>query len=125
MNLNDAIKLEPIKQFILNNGIIGTTAGVSIGMVTNLLIQSLVGDIIVPIIIFLCLKLNLQWLTNILPSHTEFSLNKFIKQLISWILTLLISFLFVKTAFEMLLGISHKKEVKDEKKIEPFSSYFL
>ena len=78
MNLTDAIKLEPIKQFILNNGIIGTTAGVSIGMVTNLLIQSLVGDIIVPIIIFLCLKLNLQWLTNILPSQSEFSLNKFI-----------------------------------------------
>jgi large-conductance mechanosensitive channel len=125
MNFNNAVDLEPIKQFILNNGIIGTTAGVSIGMVTNLLIQSLVGDIIVPIIIFLCLKLNLQWLTNILPAQTEFSFNKFIKQLISWILTLLISFLFVKTAFEMLLGISHKKEVKVEKKIEPFSSSFF
>ena len=133
--MNNSVSLEAIKDFIVQNNIIGTTAGVSVGMVTNLLIQSLSSDIIVPSIIYLCYKLNMKWLTAILPTETEFSLNKFIKQLISWILTLLISFLFVKAAFEFVFGISHHKEKKTKPentqkenvnapKMEPFNNFY-
>ena len=41
---------EQLKKFIVDNGIIGTAAGVSIAVVTKDVIQSLVGDIILPLI---------------------------------------------------------------------------
>ena len=40
--------VEQLKKFIIDNGIIGTAAGVSIALVTKDVIQSLVGDIIIP-----------------------------------------------------------------------------
>jgi len=118
---------ENLKTFIIDNGIIGTMAGVSIGIVTKDLITSLVGDIIIPVIIILLLKLNIPYLTKILPGNGKASLNitTFIKQLISWVFIIIISFVFIKGAVERLLGIDNsKKHDKSKDKVkEAFSFY--
>ena len=70
-------------------------------------------------------SLHIDSLTKILPIHGKAQLNimDFLKQFITWILIIVISFIFVKVAFEYLLGISNNKNgttnVKiDDKKIE-------
>jgi large-conductance mechanosensitive channel len=118
---------ENLKTFIIDNGIIGTMAGVSIGIVTKDLISSLVGDIIIPVIIILLLKLNMKSLTNILPINGKASLNitNFIKQLVSWLLVIVITFVFVKGAVERIFGIdnSKKSETKTKETKETFGTY--
>jgi large-conductance mechanosensitive channel len=103
-----------LKKFIVDNGIIGTTAGVAIALVTNDLIKSLASDIIVPIFIILFLKLNIKSLTAILPGKSELDITNFFKQFISWILVVVITFFFLKTAFEGILGAKKEVPVKKE-----------
>ena len=109
---------DSLKTFIIDNGIIGTMAGVSIGIVTKDLISSLVGDIIIPVIIILLLKLNVKSLTNILPGNNRSSLNitNFIRQFVSWALVIVITFVFVKGAVERLLGIDSSKKPESKTK---------
>jgi len=110
LNNGTSIFFTNFKNFLIDNGVIGTTAGVAIALVTNDLIKSLASDIIVPAFIILFLRLNIKSLTAILPGKADFDLTHFFKQLISWILVVIITFLFIKTAFEQLLGA--KKEDK-------------
>jgi large-conductance mechanosensitive channel len=97
--------VDNLKKFIADNNIVGTAAGVSIALVTKDVIQSLVGDVIIPGIIFLLLKLNIQSVTKVLPGNETFQMINFIKEFISWLFVVIITFVFVKFAFEGLLGI--------------------
>lgn len=117
--------LEELKKFIADNNIIGTCAGVIIALVTKDLILAFVGDIIIPLFIFLFLKLNIKWLTAILPSgKSTFDFTDFFKQFITWLLTILVTFFIIKATFETLLGVDmdKKEEKKEEKKKESFFS---
>jgi len=98
--------IEQLKKFIIDNGIIGTAAGVSIALVTKDVIQSLVGDIIIPGICVILLGLNIKYVSSCLPGKTNFDITNFIKQFISWIFVIVITFLFIKIAFNSLLGIN-------------------
>ena len=98
--------IEQLKKFIVDNGIIGTAAGVSIALVTKDVIQSLVGDIIIPSICALLLRLNITYITSCLPGKTNFDITNFIKQSISWVFVIIITFLFIKITFNSLLGIN-------------------
>ena len=49
-----------IKKFIVDNGIIGTMAGVAIALYTKDLILSFSGDIVIPLMNKLLLKLNIK-----------------------------------------------------------------
>jgi len=113
-NIDDAknkekMWMDQLKKFLVGNNIVGTAAGVSIALVTKDVISSLVGDIIIPGIIFLLLKLNIHSLTELLPGKSEFDFTNFIKEFISWIFVVVITFVFVKVAFEGLLGINNTK----------------
>jgi large-conductance mechanosensitive channel len=115
--------LEDLKKFIADNNIIGTCAGVIIALVTKDLILAFVGDIIIPLFIFLFLKLNIKWLTAILPSgKSTFDFTDFFKQFITWLLTILVTFFIIKATFETLLGVNmdKKEEKKEERKKESF-----
>lgn len=124
VNVSNHIFMEQFKKFIVDNGIIGTSAGVIIALVTKDLILSLVGDIIIPFFIILFLKLNIKSLTDVLPGKSNFDFTNFFKNLISWIITMMVTFFFIQTTFEFLLGIKKedKKEDIKEKK-ESFFSY--
>ena len=100
-----------LRKFVVDNNIVGTSAGVCIALATKDGIQSFVQDIVIPGIVILLHSLHVDWLTKILPLHGKSQLNvlNFINQFITWILIIIISFVFVKFAFEYLLGITTGK----------------
>jgi large-conductance mechanosensitive channel len=106
---------EQLKRFILDNGVIGTAAGVSIALVTKDIIQSFVGDIIIPSFIFVLSSLNIKGITGMLPGKKMLDLTNFFKQLISWILVIIITYLFITITFKVLLGIEITKPVTTDK----------
>jgi len=100
-----------LNKFIVDNNVVGTSAGVIIALVTKDLILAFVSDIIIPFFIFIFLKLKINWLTAILPSgKSSFDFTDFTKQFVTWILTLLVTFLIIKATFESLLGVSLNKK---------------
>ena len=105
---------EQLKKFILENNIIGTCAGVSIALVTKDAIQSFVGDIIIPFIYILLIRLNIKSLTAILPDKSNLNIRNFIKEVVSWIFVIIITFLFIKIAFMSLLGIDVNEATKEK-----------
>ncbi len=94
-----------LKQFIVSNNIVGTSAGVCIALATKDSIQSLISDIIVPSFVALLRTLNIPSLAKYLPVGKQLNVGNFIKQLITFILIIIISFAFVKVAFGYLLGV--------------------
>jgi large-conductance mechanosensitive channel len=118
MLFGNANNLEDFKKFILENGIVGTAAGVTVGVASKDLILSLSGDIIMPSIILLLQNMNLKSLKNYLPTgKSKLDFQSFFKNIISWILILLLSYVFVKVTFRYLFGIERKEDVtKDDKK---------
>ena len=60
MLFGKANNLEDFKKFVLENGIVGTAAGVTVGVASKDLILSLSGDIIIPTIILFLQTLNLK-----------------------------------------------------------------
>ena len=100
-----------LRKFVVDNNIVGTSAGVCIALATKDGIQSFVQDIVIPGIVIILHSLHVDWLTKILPLHGKSQLNvlNFINQFVTWILIIIISFVFVKFAFEYLLGITNGK----------------
>jgi large-conductance mechanosensitive channel len=114
-----------LRKFVVDNNIVGTSAGVCIALATKDGIQSFVQDIVIPGIVILLHSLHVDWLTKILPIHGKSQLNvlNFINQFITWILIIIISFVFVKFAFEYLLGITNgKTEDKTDDKMDDKSN---
>lgn len=101
--LNDGVG--QLKQFIVDNNIVGTSAGVCIALAVKDGIQSLIGDVIAPAFVSLLKTLNIPGLAKYLPVGKELNIGNFIKQLITFILIIVISFAFVKFAFGYLLGV--------------------
>jgi large-conductance mechanosensitive channel len=100
-----------LKQFIIDNNIVGTSAGVCIALAAKDGIQSLVGDIIIPTMVTVLKALHIDFLTKYLPvkGKTELNITDFVTQMITFILIIVISFIFVKFAFGYLLGVSYTK----------------
>jgi large-conductance mechanosensitive channel len=103
-----------LKQFIIDNNIVGTSAGVCIALAVKDGIQSLIGDVIVPSFVSLLKTLHIPGLAKYLPTGKQLNVGNFIKQLITFILIIIISFMFVKFAFGYLLGIDKPKQKTKE-----------
>ena len=94
-----------LADFITNNGIIGLSAGVVIGLVTKDVVFSLVQDIIIPIVVILLIRLQIKSLTRILPNkENRLNIINFIGCLITWILALICTYLFSQYVFIKILG---------------------
>ena len=106
---------EQLKKFILDNGVIGTTAGVCIALVTKDVIQSLVADLVIPTIILILSFLKLKILIDILPKKNTINLISFINQFTSWVLVIIITFLFISYSLKYLLGIDNSSVKNVEK----------
>jgi large-conductance mechanosensitive channel len=131
-----SVALDQLKKFIVENNIVGTSAGVCIALAVKDGIQSMVGDIIIPGLLILARGLHIDFLKNYLPENgkTNLDVSAFIKQMITFILVVIVSFAFVKLSFEYLLNIkspsiSDKTKEKNEKKPVPnienfYSDYY-
>lgn len=96
-------------KFIVDNGIAGTAAGVSIAITTKDVITSFVGDILIPLIYLLLIRINAN-AAKFLPAHTKFNGTAFIQQIITWIFVIIITFLFIQSFFNNFLGVTEKKK---------------
>jgi large-conductance mechanosensitive channel len=103
--------ISQFKSFIIENSIVGTSAGVCVGLAAKDAIQTIVNDIILPYIIILFHYFRIESITKFLPGGktSEPNITNFIKQIVTFLLTVLVSFLFVKLAFDYLLGIDISK----------------
>ncbi len=121
MNLNN--NFSEFKQFIIDNNIIGTLAGVCIALAAKDGIQSFVGDIVIPSIVFLLHALHIDILTKYLPVNgvAQFKVGDFLKHMITFVLIISMTFLFVKVTFNYLLNIDLKK--KDNSQTEKFTNF--
>jgi large-conductance mechanosensitive channel len=108
--------VENIKSFVVDNGIVGTTAGVCVGLAAKDAIQSFVNDIIVPVILIFINSFHADFIKRYLDTtgKKHLDITNFIKNFITFMLIVIISFLFVNIAFGYLLGISNKKDTKDK-----------
>ena len=100
--------------FIIENKLMTYSAGVVIGLVSKDLILSLVQDIIIPGILLLFIKLKFDFMTKILPhkdKKVHINIINFIGCVITWILALICTFIFVQYTFVNVLGVK-KNETK-------------
>ncbi len=98
--------------FIVENKLMTYSAGVVIGLVSKDVILSLVQDIIIPSFFILCIRLKFNTIIKILPHKdkiVKLNITNFIGCLITWILALICTFLFVQYTFVNLLGIKKDK----------------
>ena len=102
---------EQLNKFIIDNNVIGTTAGVGIGLATKDVIQSLVVDIVFPAFYLLVFKLRIPYFNN---NKHIINYAIFLKQFVTWIVIVIITFIFVHVSFNILLGVNIDK--KDDKK---------
>ena len=105
---------QQLNKFIVDNGIIGTTAGVGVGLATTKVIQSFIGDVVFPAFHLLAFKLNISYFSK---KHVIHYAN-FLKEFITWIVILVITFVFVQISFKVVLGVGNDENIlkKNDKK---------
>ncbi len=87
------------------------SAGVVIGLVSKDLILSLVQDIVIPGILLLFIKLKFDFMRKILPhkdKKVQINYINFVGCVITWILALFCTFIFVQYTFIYVLGVKGK-----------------
>ncbi len=115
-----------LKKFIVDNNIVGAISGISIGLFFKNIVTSLVGDIFIPAIVLLFTTMNIKYFDKVFSSRKEhqFNFTNFSKQLISFLLGVFVTFLFVNAAFKYLIGdVTTPQQDKPEDEKESFYSY--
>ncbi len=103
--------------FIVNNNLMTYSAGVVIGLVSKDLILSLVQDIVIPSLLLLFIYLKFDIISKILPhkdKRVQINVINFIGCVITWILALICTFIFVQYTFVKFLGINKNNPNKDK-----------
>jgi large-conductance mechanosensitive channel len=105
---------EQLNKFIIDNNVVGTTAGVGIGLATKDVIQSLITDIVFPAFYLLVFKLNIPYFNT---NKHVINYAIFLKQFITWLVIIIVTFIFVQISFKILLGVDNSKNnnKKDDK----------
>ena len=62
-------ELGDFKNFIMDNNVVGTSAGVCIALAAKEAIQSFVGDIVIPFVAIVLRSTRVDFLTNFLPGR--------------------------------------------------------
>ena len=98
--------MSSFKDFISNNGIIATTAGITIGFATATFVKSFVADVVLPIV-FLALVSGTGKVSSSTSSffskflsNKEFLFTNFISEFITWIAIVLIAWLVLDLVYK-------------------------
>jgi large-conductance mechanosensitive channel len=113
--INPNVFRDHMKKFIIDNGIIGTAAGVCIALATKDVVQSFVNDIIMPSIYLLLISMNASYFSKSLTSKHSVDFPHFVNQFVSWVFISIITFLFVRIAFGSLFGANGDAIVSTDK----------
>lgn len=101
-----------IKDFFVKNNLLPAMASVSIGLVSSDFIKSLVSDIIFPTIVFFLRLTGIKALQIPLTNNTKFHFLKFFRSLVSLIIIVYTTYLFI-TYLSRLVA---KEDIEKEKK---------
>jgi large-conductance mechanosensitive channel len=100
-----------LKTFIFNNNILGTMGAVTIAFSTGTMIRSLVGELILPSIYSI---FNSE--TSGFAGLTGENVSKFIKEFISWLIVILITFLFIDYVLKRFVWTPEQEKTDSDKK---------
>lgn len=103
--------------FIIENKLMTYSAGVVVGLVSKDVILSLVQDIIIPIFFIIFIRLKFNTFTKILPRKDKMvnlNITNFVGCLITWVLALFCTFIFVQYTFTYVLGVKSNPVTKDK-----------
>lgn len=108
-----------LKTFIFNNNILGTMAAVTIAFSTGTMIRSLVGELILPSI-YSIFNSGIAGFTGLSGENVS----KFIKEFISWLIVILITFIFIDYVLKKFVWTPEQSKneqpiKEDSKKKEP------
>ena len=106
--------------FIIENKLMTYSAGVVVGLVSKDVILSLVQDIIIPIFFIIFIRLKFNTFTKILPRKDKMvnlNITNFVGCLITWVLALFCTFIFVQYTFTYVLGIKSNPVTKSNTEI--------
>ena len=101
---------EQLNSFIVENNIIGTSVGVGIGLATKDVIQSFISDIIFPAFYLLAFKLNISYFDSSNKNKNIINYAIFLKQFITWLVIVIVTFIFVQISFKIVLGVNNIKK---------------
>lgn len=93
-----------LKEFLVKNNIITTVAAVTIGFVSSNMLRSLVGDIVFPLIYMALSLTGIKIFSKIITSQ-KFNPINFLKEFVSFIISLVMTFLFIKYFLMKWTGI--------------------
>ena len=94
---------QSFKDFVAQNGIVATTAGITIGFATATFVKSLVADVVMPVIFMILVKSTgkASFFSKFL-SDKEFLFTNFVSEFITWILIVLTAWIVLAVAFKYL-----------------------
>ena len=102
--------MSSFKDFITNNGIIATTAGITIGFATATFVKSFVADVVLPVFFLLLVKgtgkvssSTSRFFSKSL-SNKEFLFTNFISEFVTWILVVLAAWLILDLVYKYLVS---------------------
>ena len=116
--------MSDFKSFLVNNGVIASTAGITIGFATATFVKSLVADIVLPSIFLLISKgsgvvsKDGSFLTKFLAKK-EYMFTNFISETITWIFIVLTAFFLLNFFYDHY--IKNKPIISQETLSKPFS----
>jgi large-conductance mechanosensitive channel len=103
-----------LKTFIFNNNILGTMSAVTIAFSTGTMIRSLVGELILPSI-YSIFNSGTAGFTGLSGENVS----KFIKEFISWLIVILITFIFIDYVLKKFVWTPDQSKKDESKKQEP------
>ena len=89
--------MSDLSSFIINNNILTTAAAVAIAFSTGTMIRSFVGDIILPSLYKLFIH-KIKILSGAFAPINNTNIDNFIKEFISWIFVIIITYLLIEYA---------------------------
>ena len=108
------IDFEGLKQFIIDNQIVGTTAGVILAYAALATVRSMVGDILLPLFYFFIIipifriifpiskNLDNGLISHIFEPVSKLDISNFLKELITFIFIVFTTFFFIQYLFKHL-----------------------
>ena len=104
-------------EFISQNNVVGTCTGVIVALVTKEVVLSLVADIVVPLLVLFLIRSKIPFVLRWIDPKKDgiLHLSKFFSSFITWILSLLIAYLFIKYMFIKVLGAKYRKQLESGK----------
>ena len=116
MNVTESFRSD-LQKFIIDYNIIGTMSGVAIALYTKDLILSFSGDVVIPTIFIILAKLNIGWITKMipLPKNVKFDFTAFSRNFISWGLGVIITYIFIQITIKYIIGINNSDLSKNTK----------